>query len=688
MGFTDAGGGEVSAIYSPPTAITKFAPPPGTIAFNGTPDAITIADATISNGSANLTSASNPFNAGHVGKSILVTGAAASGKGLVTTIQTFVSSGQVTLATTASTAVSGVGAAFGTDNGPSAQTAINALTAGTALIWPSGSYMIATGLTLFNGTTLTGYGATLIGALPSGQFDTNGVIFNLPANLGTLMTLNANVAFGAKQILLNGTVAKGNTIFIVTPGSQGQDAIYTVEGVSGSSPQTVSLDRCTLQSFSSATAQVYIAPRYENIRIQGFTMMGRVSRAIEVTMVRGGQFSDLTFNGLLGEPDQGIWTGFDGACLRCDMRNLSVLDSSSALGFEGNEDTNLDGFYFRGKPGAVSGMSGLNFNQCYVSKARNGTVSLSFNGVEFDGNYDCTIDNVTSTDNVNFGFNMNANTGGAVRDSTGTGNGSSGLIVQQASTNTIIDGGYYQYNGDTGIIDTGKDTEIRGVDVSFNTADVTSGAYGITLQGTGLTMVRRPIVQAGATANHSAILVTDAQGLTPNVLIEDPDITQQAAGQAISVSGTTAMRLHVRGGKLTLQNAGCWGILVQAGVAIVDDLEITSSVALVGTAGIQIYSAATELRYRNLRTDANTDSPNGGPTLISSGASNHGTVLANGTTGVDTLFPVSGGDRVTYTLRTVSGTPGRPPVASYTRGVKFTTTSVAGDTSTYDYVVG
>lgn len=66
-----------------------------------------ITDGAITASNAVLLSASNPFLAGDVGRSIIVRGAGASGADLVTTIQTFTNSGSVTLAANATTTVSG-----------------------------------------------------------------------------------------------------------------------------------------------------------------------------------------------------------------------------------------------------------------------------------------------------------------------------------------------------------------------------------------------------------------------------------------------------------------------------------------------------------------------------------------------------------------------------------------------------
>lgn len=66
-----------------------------------------VVDGAITTGTANLTSASNPFASGDAGRAIIVRGAGASGADLVTTILTFTNAGAVVLANNAGTTVSG-----------------------------------------------------------------------------------------------------------------------------------------------------------------------------------------------------------------------------------------------------------------------------------------------------------------------------------------------------------------------------------------------------------------------------------------------------------------------------------------------------------------------------------------------------------------------------------------------------
>ena len=70
------------------------------------------ADGAITSGAAVLTSASNPFAAGDAGRAIIVRGAGPGGADLATTILNYTNAGSVTLATNASTTVTGAAFAF------------------------------------------------------------------------------------------------------------------------------------------------------------------------------------------------------------------------------------------------------------------------------------------------------------------------------------------------------------------------------------------------------------------------------------------------------------------------------------------------------------------------------------------------------------------------------------------------
>lgn len=91
---------------------------------------------TITSGSATLTIGTSEFTADDVGKIIHVKGAGASGAVLDTTIATYVSGTEVTLATTASTSVVAARCVWGTDDTDAFQDAVDdATTAGRHMLW-------------------------------------------------------------------------------------------------------------------------------------------------------------------------------------------------------------------------------------------------------------------------------------------------------------------------------------------------------------------------------------------------------------------------------------------------------------------------------------------------------------------------------------------------------------------------
>lgn len=102
--------------------------------YNAKGDGKFILDGAITSGAAILTSASNPFAAGDVGKYVMIKGAAPTGvTSLIATITTFTSAGQVTISTNASITVTGALVLWATDDTAAIQSAINAAAAYAAL---------------------------------------------------------------------------------------------------------------------------------------------------------------------------------------------------------------------------------------------------------------------------------------------------------------------------------------------------------------------------------------------------------------------------------------------------------------------------------------------------------------------------------------------------------------------------
>lgn len=136
-------------------------------AFGAAGNALTVTDGSMSTGSATLTCAkSKPFKASDVGKSIAVAGAAAAvvnwpqvPVALVTTIASWVSPSQVTLAVSNASGgdVSGAAVNWGTDDSTAFQTALNALAGtGRALYIPAARYLLAHALAVPSNVTIVG----------------------------------------------------------------------------------------------------------------------------------------------------------------------------------------------------------------------------------------------------------------------------------------------------------------------------------------------------------------------------------------------------------------------------------------------------------------------------------------------------------------------------------------------------
>jgi hypothetical protein len=113
----------------------------------GSGNAVILDDGSMTASSATLTSASGPFSAADVGKTVGVIGAGASGVTLISTISSFTNSTQVTLASAASTTVSNAHFAFGTDDTSALSSFFAANVGKTAALDPNAKYISTSALT-------------------------------------------------------------------------------------------------------------------------------------------------------------------------------------------------------------------------------------------------------------------------------------------------------------------------------------------------------------------------------------------------------------------------------------------------------------------------------------------------------------------------------------------------------------
>ena len=114
--------------------------------------------ASMTAGSAALTTSTNVFSVSDVGKIVTVPGAANSGAHLNTTIAAYISPTQVNLAVAATTAVTSATISYGTDNAAAFATAMTAAATGRRAYLPHGRYKTSAPLAAVSGLVLEGAG--------------------------------------------------------------------------------------------------------------------------------------------------------------------------------------------------------------------------------------------------------------------------------------------------------------------------------------------------------------------------------------------------------------------------------------------------------------------------------------------------------------------------------------------------
>src|SRR5688572_18458880 len=212
--------------------------------YGAVADARELRDAAIAAGTNVLTSPSAPFTAGDVGKSIVVAGAGAAAAKLKTTIASFVSATQVTLAASAATTASSAGAVFGTDCSAALQAALNAITASR------GGTVIVDGLFLLASPVSKNFGG-----------ETASVLFNL-VGAGTNTGIWIGTADNADAITITaGRLEFSDVNFMGVPGAS-RDA----RRVLAFNTLAASLERCGFFGLLAHEAVIYAIGCYVNTR--------------------------------------------------------------------------------------------------------------------------------------------------------------------------------------------------------------------------------------------------------------------------------------------------------------------------------------------------------------------------------------------------------------------------------------
>jgi hypothetical protein len=146
------------------------------------------------NSTTTITSVIAPWTSSDVGKAITLKGVGVAGANLTTTIAAFVNSGQVTLASAASSSTTEVGAGWGTDDHVAVQAAITAAGRGGSVYIPAGKFCNLNGNNVAT-TAIEQHIFSFGGGLLNGDFNIayrrcslDNLIFAGPSNYGINVT--------------------------------------------------------------------------------------------------------------------------------------------------------------------------------------------------------------------------------------------------------------------------------------------------------------------------------------------------------------------------------------------------------------------------------------------------------------------------------------------------------------------
>ncbi len=493
-------------------------------------------------------------------------------------------------------------------------------------------------------------------------------------------TLAANNTPGATTLSTVATVAVGTTIRVqILTGLRVR--YFSVLAVSGSGPYTLTLDRPCLDQFSTGDL-VDAADQTKDIKILGGGMKitGTGDRAFELWGALRCHVEDVHV-----VPDSGSFTD---VIASFDLGNrLSFWNRCSADG--GGIST--DGF-------AIEGGEHSAIIDCYVRRLKTDTAGAAYHVSNANG---CSIVRCHATD-CNFGAFI-----GTQGDNLG------GL------DNSVIGGSYY--GNIRGVsVGHGKRTHIIGVSSCNNSLygiEVTQSQIALdtlisncfasnnTQAGFNVEAGNKRTVISNCSANNNGgssfrildecdlvnvradggtlAMVVSGLGASSVVRVRNFEFTSTSTWAGVQVTGSSAGRVMLDGGKLTTTGTGSIGVQhLSANVVVLSDVEGSGGSGSYGYAGV---SGATLRRHG--RVDFS-----GYPTAISidaAGYSNIGTVTLNGASAVDYNFAdIKATDPVRLTRKTAGGTPGPSPTFVVTAGTKVAVTGTSGDTSVYEIQIG
>jgi hypothetical protein len=685
-----------------------------TAIFLGLSDARILSDGIVNNGNATLTSASAAFTIADVGKVVLVVGAASGGTDLATTIASFTSATQVQLTIAAGATLSGVTWGYGSDNTSRLSAALAAISGtGGTLIIPAGQYMFGgfIDFSLLNNLTVSGYGATLIAAIP-GAPGSGSIFFRGGSVLGPNLALNANVAANQRtfQMQTGAPLSVGQTVEL-NAGETG--AIYTVTAVAGSSPQTVTVDRVILFPYLLvAGARVNVVTSLiTRVFIQGLTFVGACEWYIKIRGVTNSFTRDCSFLATISFASTGAFL-LSEFSFNWGVDSVYVNGPTGA-GMTSCEQCWLTRYTFTGTPNSpFAAAHGFQFLEC----ANCGMQDFDINGATATGVF---IDQLASQPNIPYdvgvtlanGFIGACATFGVSENGYYTlidtvlivGNGSSGITLGAASENPKISRCRILNNGNVGIsnnagISTGTGATIFDCLIANNTADVASSVSGIVSQGPLLYIIGCQIVGLAAAAGKFCLGWSD-QGFTfgCTTIVDDCDLLVSGTSTGASIVQTTGSpssiisntRLRFNGGASFVGS----GINNLNGKMQLDNVQVQLLASTVPGQGLATAAGSLTRINQNCNFDGCTTpvSMGGFCNRSINGSSNANSVTLNGTTPVNYGFTdTKSTDRVQLILRTRGSTAGNGAVlVAITAGTGI---SLAGNAASvndvYDVVIG
>ncbi len=512
--------------------------------------------------------------------------------------------------------------------------------------------------------------------------DTPFTIF--PGTLSSKTAMAVDVLPGATSITSPVTVPV-NSIIVLGSTTAAQQMRYKVTSLSGGGPFTLGLDRPVVFSgftVANGTTIATLASGPANVTIDG--------RGMLVTGVKAGGLASFTL------------------AYRCVLRNV-IFDATGMVFDAGAGDgvalaSALENRLERVTVQSLAGTSSVSLATCESCVLEGTRASAGAgDGVLFSQSVQCTARDTIAESNALNGAHLSACTDCVLDGGSYNGNGGTGFLsgidVDVGSAGTKIVNLVAKYNtGDGVFLDSSTtavvDTFIDNVDAqnNSNSFDVSTGTLRTKLSNCdgsgcpfGMVWVAEGTIDqytsVSATSTHQEMQLSPSAGL----VIHARGI-RIVSTQAVAILTTSSGLLHLSDVQVSMNAVGIAYKNQSASGAVTIDRLTVDGTATSGSTGISLTSGATVRLGEAIDVDLCTTPLSIGGSAFTS----RGQFTANSTTPVSVAWAkLKTTDRVTtkvHTLGTVTVNPPEPLIIQ-TAGVGFTATSIATDTSVFDYTI-